>query len=75
MLALSADGPVRVLRINDDGPLHPPAAPAQPRRGKSKDKKVKENHQTQAASPLPADGQGHPHVQLPYLAALVDEEE
>ncbi len=87
VLALSADGPVRVLRINDDGPLHPPAAPAQPRRGKSKDKKVKENHQTQpatatngrelhqAASPLPADGQGHPRAQLPDLGALVDEEE
>ncbi|MBP6015822.1 MAG: MSMEG_4193 family putative phosphomutase [Candidatus Promineofilum sp.] len=88
VLALSADGPVHVLRINDDGPLHPPAVPAPPRRGKGKDEKAPKNRrpappapgtngreQHQAALPLPTDGNGHPRAQLTDSAALVDEEE
>jgi probable phosphoglycerate mutase len=37
VIALSPDGLVRVLRVNDDGPMHPPAPPDEA----SKDKKKK----------------------------------
>lgn len=88
VLALSADGPVRVLRINDDGPLHPPAAPAAPHRSESKDKKGRKKRrpaqpatapngreQHPASSAVSADGHGQPRAQQPDLAALTDEEE
>ena len=36
VLALSADGMVRVLRVNDDGPLHPPPVPNESSKGKKR---------------------------------------
>lgn len=36
VLALSPDGMVRVLRVNDDGPLHPPGLPEKKRKDKKK---------------------------------------
>jgi probable phosphoglycerate mutase len=45
VLHLSSDGMVRVLRLNDDGPLHPPAQPESPEKGKKSDKKQKESRQ------------------------------
>ncbi|MEZ4538359.1 MAG: MSMEG_4193 family putative phosphomutase [Chloroflexota bacterium] len=87
VLALSADGPVRVLRINDDGPLHSPTAPAPARRSKGKDKKDRKTRRPQPptgpngreqhpmASTIPATGNGQPHALRPDPAARVDEEE
>ncbi len=38
VLALQPEGFVRVLRMNDDGPLRPPTPPKEKRKGKKKDK-------------------------------------
>ena len=64
--------PVRVLRINDDGPLHSPTAPAPARRSKGKDKKDRKTCRPQPptgpngreqhpmASTIPATGTANP---------------
>ena len=41
VLTLGADGMVRVLRVNDDGPLHPPKSPGDDATGKKKGRKSK----------------------------------
>lgn len=45
VLHLSPDGMVRVLRLNDDGPLHPPSQPESAKKDKKSGKKQKETHQ------------------------------
>lgn len=89
ILALSPDGMVRVLRINDDGPMHPPT-PEQPGKGKKKDNKPK-THETKTgnepsvvatdvqegavASPASADGNLPSGATQPAPAAAGNEEE
>jgi len=45
VLHLSPDGTARVLRLNDDGPLHAPRQPENRKKDKKNDKKRKESHQ------------------------------
>lgn len=45
VLHLSPDGMVRVLRFNDDGPLHPPPQPESSQKDKKPGKKQKESNQ------------------------------
>ena len=73
ILSLSPDGLVRVLRMNDDGPLHPPTPrEGKPTTGKKQDKKKSpQTDQTAAlAATLPVSGDGTDN-----LAAAFDEEE
>lgn len=53
VLTLSPDGQVRVVRMNDDGPLLPPAAPEKPE--KQKKKKKAETEDAAAAEPTDSD--------------------
>ena len=73
IISLSPDGMVRVLRMNDDGPLHAPAAARQEKKGKRKDKKDKKHSSPLAEPPVaqPESGNGG----MAALAAAVDEEE
>ena len=75
ILALEPGGLVRVLRLNDDGPLHAPTSPEPPRE-KRKDKK-----KTPAGEPLaeprrrPASDNGRAAPTLAANLAALDEEE
>ena len=57
VLGLSPDGMVRVLRVNDDGPLHMPSPPADREKGKAKGAKSPRPSDNRAESPedLPAE--------------------
>ena len=88
VLALSPDGLVRVLRMNDDGPLHPPALPDDGRKEKQKGEKRKKQHQESKSIATPeaktknwvalspsADGKSRPQARRSDPAASLDEEE
>lgn len=65
LLALGAEGGVRVLRINDDGPLNVPAAPAKEKQTKKKDGK---KPRRAAARPTPTTDGAANWVNLPAAA-------
>lgn len=89
MLALGPDGTVRVLRVNDDGPLHPPAPPESHGKGKSKGGKsstpvIKAHEPTEelpgepsdwTAPPPSANGKGRSQPHRDTQASALDEEE
>jgi probable phosphoglycerate mutase len=89
VLALGPDGPARILRVNDDGPLHPP--PEAPREGEEKkkgDKRLKlekkrdksakatDREGAGAATHSPAEnGRGDGSLADPAASSAPDEEE
>jgi probable phosphoglycerate mutase len=89
VLALSSEGMVHVLRVNDDGPLHPPTPPEHAGKEKKKskrsamtDKAGRENQAvptgdpaTRTAPQIFNDGPGPVSEQNPNGAAGYDEEE
>ena len=75
ILSLSPGGMVRVLRLNDDGPLHAPTTP-EPTKDKRKRKK-KQPAGEPLAEPTPrptADNGHHTSTVAAHLAALEEEE-
>lgn len=88
ILSLDADGMVRVLRVNDDGPLHPPKSSDDDAKEKKKDRKSKTGHKRAKAAPAQAeereeratftpsvDGAAPDDSRKPLLTNAPDEEE
>lgn len=88
ILQLSPDGMVRVLRVNDDGPLHMPSGPEKGKKDKKSAKQRKQSDQESIpsrgkddtaghqATILPAaDGNKPARAHRPVSSAALDEEE
>ena len=88
MLHLSPDGMARVLRLNDDGPLHAPRQPESRKKGKKSDQKRKEIQQktepprrqddsTANQAAVSASANGNKPTRAPHTSpsAALDEEE
>ncbi len=90
IISLSADGMVRVLRVNDDGPLHSPTPPEQTEKEKKsgKTKKSRKNNEDEPAAdseaertgweslPVSSNGKGRSEPGgIPPAAVALDEEE
>ena len=60
ILGLSPDGMVRVMRVNDDGPLHMPSPPDKGKKGKEKGAKppLPKEEETERSDELPEDQSG-----------------
>ena len=73
ILSPSSGGMVRVLRLNDDGPLHAPTTP-EPARDKKKRKKKQPAGEPLAELPRPTAAADHHPSAAASLAALEEEE-
>lgn len=73
VLSLNPDGSVRVLRVNDDGPLHPPGTPEKKPKDTKKKDKTKHGPLPEPASTANEEGNSSPSD--PATLASLDEEE
>jgi broad specificity phosphatase PhoE len=57
VLTLHPEGMMRVVRLNDDGPLQPPSAKERPPAGKKKDKKKRAKQANEQRQPAAAESE------------------